>query len=119
MTEKNTKKGLPAPESKRSGPPDDEKSAELTGAVVASTIHFAVIFGCAVLLGFLLYLVDTYCPFVPKWMIHVGHGVEYMLFAYDVIGFIFTVSLHFLHHVNDAWKEWKKFRNNGKVDDEK
>lgn len=119
MTDKNTKKGLPAPESKHSGTPADEQSAELTGAVVASTTHFSLILGCAVFLGFLLYLIDTYCPFVPKWMIHVGHGVEYLLFGYDVLGFIFTVSLHFFHHAKNAWKEWKELRGKGKVNDEK
>lgn len=107
MTDKNTKKGLPAPVSKHNVTPELENSSHLTGAVVAATAHFAVIFVCAVLLGFLLHWTELHCEFVPKWMIEIGHGVDYLLFAYDIIGFVFDVTLHFYRHMKHGWKEFR------------
>lgn len=107
MTEKKTKKGLPAPERKHAVTSEVEKSAYLSGAVVAATFRFAVILGCAVALGFLLDWTEIHCKFVPHWMIAVGHLVEWMLYGYDIIGFVFDVTLHFYRHMKHGWKEFR------------
>lgn len=108
MTDKKTKNGLPAPESKHAVTSDVEKSAHLAGAVVAATARFAVIFGCAAALGFLLNWAELHWKFIPHWMIAVGHLVEWLLYAYDIIGFVFDVTLHFFRHMKHGWKEFRK-----------
>lgn len=105
MTDKKTNMGQPAPESKHAVIAELEKSAFLTGAVIASTIRFAVIFGCAAALGYLLDYAHECWPFVPGWMISVGHFVEGGLYVFDVISFGFDVTLHFCHYMKHKWPE--------------
>lgn len=116
MTKKTKKKGLFAPESKRPETADMEKSAFLIGAIFASTVRLIAIFGCAVALGFVLHYVDENCAYVPKWMIHLGHYVEYAVYVLDVVGFSWSVGLHFIHYMKNEWKEFRGSHDAGEED---
>ena len=74
---------------------------------MASTVRFAVIFGCAAALGYLLHLPGADCKFIPHWMIEVGHWVDYLLYGCDIIAFAFDVTLHFVRHVKHGWTEFR------------
>jgi hypothetical protein len=104
----NTKnKGQFAPVSKHPVVSEMEKSAHLTGAVLASTMRFAAIFMCAVALGFLLDWADKNCEFFPKWGIQLGHLVEYGIYVLDIVGYCWSVGLHFVHYMASEWHEFR------------
>lgn len=69
-------------------------------SLAAITLWFTAVLGCAALLGGLLTLVATYCPWVPAWMIGVGKVVESVIFAADIacvgLAVVRTTVSHFL-----------------------
>lgn len=108
MTKKNINKGQFAPKSKHPTVAEFEKTAHLVGAVVTSTFWFAVIWACAVGLGFLIHWTDNTCTFVSDWMIISGQAVEAMLYVVDSVLLVTSVVKHFFHHLKD---EWNAMRN--------
>lgn len=103
MAKKNENKGQFAPKSKHPTVAEFEKTAHLVGAVLTSTFWFAVVWACAVGLGYLIHLTDEHCTYVSDWMIHSGHAVEAMLYIADSVLLVASVLKHLFIHLKGEW----------------
>ena len=103
MTNNNTKKGQPAPESKH---PEDKSDNpfHLFGGIVGAAAIFLAIWIVAVGLGYVVHWTKVECPWVPSWVIFIGHVVEAALFIADMLVLMTTVVRHTAHHVVGAWR---------------
>lgn len=104
MTNNTKKKGQPAPERKHTAESEIKKAGHYAGAVVGYTYRFAVIWVCAVALGFLVHWTDVNCDFIGDSMIHMGHQVETLLYLFDTVLLVWSVTLHTIHTLIEDWK---------------
>lgn len=80
------------------------KPLHLIGAIVGTTAWFAVLWMAAVGLGFLLHWTEANCPWVPHFMISLGHAVEFLIFGADVVGLVWSVAIHLYRHIKGELK---------------
>jgi hypothetical protein len=109
MTNNNTKKGQPAPESKHPEVDRSDNPFHLFGGIVGAAAIFLAIWIVAVVLGYVVHWTKVECPWVPSWVIFIGHVVEAALFVADMLVLMTTIVRHIAHHLVGTWRMIRGF----------